>query len=118
MVGFVVEYMFSGPPGEAHAKLLRIAPTLGRRGFYPAQDSRQQIRFEYRHRPTWVYIACVLLFPVGLLLLLLEKELHVVNVSIDGMGETSEVTISGQADRDVAQFLHGFEEDDGFFLVR
>jgi hypothetical protein len=117
VVGFVVQYVYAGTSAELRGRILGLAGTFGRAGFILSEDSRDRIVFERFDRSVWVYIGVVLLFPLGLLLLLLPQRRHHFSFSFARELGATDLVITGAADRDVAIACHRLSEADGFWRL-
>lgn len=99
MKDFLVTAESAKSPGEAHDEIFGVlGPHLSRWGYRMTQDSPTALMFECRYTSRWTYIPAVLLFPIGLLCLLI-KSTGAISVTITQAGNGSLVTVQGQAGR-------------------
>lgn len=83
------------------AALEKLAPGLHRYGYELLAQSPTALVFERRVRPTWVPVAAILAFPVGLLALAIKETQRIV-ISIERQSSQRTVlTVHGNAPRSV-----------------
>ena len=83
------------PDMEDHL-LIEVTPYLERQGYKLETQTRTGFIYRRSVRRTWVYFVCVLLFPIGLLALLAEKEEHRLTVTLRAVaGSRTRVSFSG-----------------------
>jgi hypothetical protein len=56
----------------------------------------------YRRTPGWALVLGVVTFPIGLLVIILSRETLTITVSVTSSGDSTRITVVGQANRDVA----------------
>jgi hypothetical protein len=84
-----------------------ITPALDAFGYALERQSSRELEFGREERPVAAIVAAIVLFPIGLLALLVRRELRVV-VSLESRGPHETVMlIHGQAPRSVRESLAG-----------
>ncbi len=101
------EKISSRPPDAVKSDLVALmAPPLARWNYRLISDSDRLIVFERSYRPWWTVICAVLLFPIGLLALLVTNE-AVITVNLAEVDGGSAILIQGDADAKVASAIEG-----------
>lgn len=77
-----------------------------------AQTARTTDMIVYTRRfyPTWVFVVCILLFPIGLLALLAEKKQTNLTATFSPYGAGTIVKLSGQVSEKTKGWLDGFAQ--------
>lgn len=97
------------PPEQLRRELITdIVPALGRRKYLLASDSSDVIVMQREYRSWVVILLAVLLFPVGLLLLLI-KSTAVVTIAFTDHGSGSLVEIAGSGPPEMVNWLQTME---------
>jgi hypothetical protein len=97
---FSHSYVDERPPNEVREDaLLNFVPSMGRAG-YPleAQDERS-LTFVSRYYSGWVFLVCILFFPIGLLALLSGKRIATLLMTIEGNGQGTRIIYVGETFR-------------------
>jgi hypothetical protein len=107
MRSFAQTHELPVPVAVAYREGLRtITGTMARYGYrLSAREAEQALVFESGERPFWAYVLCVVLFPVGLLVLLKDfrSEVRVDVVALPG--QRSRLLVTGKARRAVRRSL-------------
>jgi Domain of unknown function (DUF1707) len=87
--GFSVRWRVRARPAAVMADLLEdVAPPMLAYGFEITERTPDRVVFDYSRTPAWVALPCVLMFPVGLLALLIKTHDRVTVELADRGGET------------------------------
>jgi hypothetical protein len=90
------------PPEQAHEHLLGDwAMDLVPLGLGPTQHGEGGCNFHGEYRSVWVYVCCVIFFPIGLLALLASKRPELVSVEMDPADSGTHVEVNGVARKKV-----------------
>ncbi len=96
------------PPAETfRLALLRLSPNLSSWGFVLSAQDERSLTFTRRYRSGWVIAACILLFPIGLLALLIERRTQTISVVLTPAGEGTRVIFSGEVDSRLEKTISG-----------
>jgi hypothetical protein len=80
-----------------------VAQLLGRtRGYELRMLLPGTYTLSYRRTPGWALVLGVVTFPIGLLVIILSRETLTITVSVTSSGDSTRITVVGQANRDVA----------------
>ncbi|MCW2994066.1 MAG: hypothetical protein JWQ18_1561 [Conexibacter sp.] len=89
-----------------------IAPKLGKGNMAMVRYGADGAEFERLHRSDWVFVACVLLFPIGLLALLAPKKREFVAFRwTPRADEHCDVTVHGQGSKGLAANVTGIDPE-------
>jgi hypothetical protein len=111
----VLTYRFFLPdaPDEVSDTLIQTtAPTLGSMGWRLTFQTKQGLTFQRSYRPWWVYVLCVLLFPIGLAFLIVTR-IWTLSLAFRKADEGTEVTLTAPDQQQLRQLFAGIGEPVG-----
>jgi hypothetical protein len=99
MSAFIERFTYPGPVEEFRDHVLYqvVAQKLASGDWALAQRDEGQASFERYDRSGWAYVACVLLFPIGLLALLAGKTRSFLTFRWTAIDTGTEIVVTGQA---------------------
>lgn len=89
-------------PSDAHAFVItECAPPLARWGYKLTSNTPESLVFERSYRPWYVWLLVILLFPIGLLFLLVKTEVLITCAMAGQQDGGSKITFAGEADKKI-----------------
>lgn len=99
------------PEEVRRTALTDLAPDMGKAGFPLDRQDDHGLTFVSRYRSSWIWLCCIIFFPLGLLALLVPKRIATVVMTIDSDGKKTWITFTGQAHRSLRKQLEAMNDE-------